>query len=485
MEIIGQNPYRILGVFSNASLREITAGKTKLSRFASVGKEIATPADLNGILPKLCRTSSLIEKAEASLSLPEDRLRHALFWFCKAETNDTDALTLLNEGKTEQAYDLWATRDSWSAHLNLGVLAFCRNDHAKGIRNITQVIHDPAERSAFINAVCGDTSQTDEESLAKTFIQAIQDTLPAQKLLNIFKANASSERYAQFLKEGVVRDPIGQINSEIRRAEEASGNAATICEAGFTLLENARPLLTELKLVMNEVDMEYRILLDKCAMQIRTCAVHSHNLLQEELSNGCESEYFKIWTKKIHALISSINTDNLSSDVKLKIEDDVKQLGEFVDHIDQILLQSRNLCWYCETREANSADAYDHIMHKVLSRSYNRVSYNKLTVHVPRCPECHKFHVKWESFGILAILGTTIITALVFALLTNNAMEEVLFGAFAGFAVSSLLYIIIRFIYKTKNKNKPGYIKFKKDIDDFPTIKQLRNDGWENGLPSA
>ena len=62
MNAIAHNPYRILGVFANASLREITANKTKLSRYASVGRSVSFDADLDGVLSPVDRSESNIER---------------------------------------------------------------------------------------------------------------------------------------------------------------------------------------------------------------------------------------------------------------------------------------------------------------------------------------------------------------------------------------------------------------------------------------
>ena len=45
LKLIEYNPFRILGVCSNASLKDITANKTKLTAYSKVGKSVDFPID--------------------------------------------------------------------------------------------------------------------------------------------------------------------------------------------------------------------------------------------------------------------------------------------------------------------------------------------------------------------------------------------------------------------------------------------------------
>ena len=53
MKIIEQNPFRILGVYSNATTRELMANSNKIMRFASTGGNVNFPND--GIISKRIR----------------------------------------------------------------------------------------------------------------------------------------------------------------------------------------------------------------------------------------------------------------------------------------------------------------------------------------------------------------------------------------------------------------------------------------------
>ena len=118
LKLVCQNPFRILGVFSNASLKEITANKTKLARYASVGKSVSFDADMNGLLPPVTRTTESVEKAFADLSLSQDKLKHAMLWFMKCTSYDEDAFSKLAAGNVKEAKLVWEVHSSLSSVQN-------------------------------------------------------------------------------------------------------------------------------------------------------------------------------------------------------------------------------------------------------------------------------------------------------------------------------------------------------------------------------
>ena len=57
MELINNNPYRIAGILSNSSAKELEKQRGKIRAFAKVGKEIKSDYDFK-ILEKISRKKS-------------------------------------------------------------------------------------------------------------------------------------------------------------------------------------------------------------------------------------------------------------------------------------------------------------------------------------------------------------------------------------------------------------------------------------------
>ncbi len=79
MEIINNNPYRLLGVYTTSPQKEVVANQGKIKAFLNVGKAVAFPLDLNGILPNVQRTEAGVAAAVSKLALPAEQLKYAQF----------------------------------------------------------------------------------------------------------------------------------------------------------------------------------------------------------------------------------------------------------------------------------------------------------------------------------------------------------------------------------------------------------------------
>ena len=95
LKIVQNNPYRVLGVCSNAPTAERLANSRKLNAFLKVNKEVSFPLDLTHLLPSLERTIDGMNAANNSINLPKDQLKFALFWFISSSAIDKMALEYL------------------------------------------------------------------------------------------------------------------------------------------------------------------------------------------------------------------------------------------------------------------------------------------------------------------------------------------------------------------------------------------------------
>lgn len=105
MEIIENNPFRVLGLPITASVREIDKRATELETYASMGKPKTYDTDFN-FKPAL-RTLETITEARKKLQLDEEKFRHSLFWFWNNNSVDDLALDLLRDGDIEKAKAIW------------------------------------------------------------------------------------------------------------------------------------------------------------------------------------------------------------------------------------------------------------------------------------------------------------------------------------------------------------------------------------------
>ena len=68
IDVIVNNPYRILGVCSTSPQRDIVANQGKMKAFLKVGKDVSFQLDLPQFLPAISRNTDVVAKAVADLT---------------------------------------------------------------------------------------------------------------------------------------------------------------------------------------------------------------------------------------------------------------------------------------------------------------------------------------------------------------------------------------------------------------------------------
>ena len=284
------NPYRLLGVFSNASLKEITANKTKLTRYTSVGKSVTFDADMDGILPPLDRSEASIEKAFADLSLFQDKLKHGLFWFTKDTAIDEIALGHLNAGNIDKALELFEKRENWSSLMNRGVLSFVSGKLGDAIGYIMKVIHNDGYRSSLLLACCGDSFSVQKTEISNLFLNSLKSEIDENTLLSALYYNGLFEE-ANCLKNGKIDSIKAKINAEIEKSNQANpDNPEASYQAGLVLMNNTKQAIEELKRFLGLENMQYQLTVDNVAKRILQCSINYHN------SAGKDVDYEKALT---------------------------------------------------------------------------------------------------------------------------------------------------------------------------------------------
>lgn len=133
MDIINNNPYRLLGVYANSPTRERVANHNRMKAFFKVGRQTSFPLDLTSLLPAITRTSESVEEAEAKLTLPNEQLKYAQFWFIKNTAIDEVAFNNLVAGNIAKAMDIWEKKECSSSLQNIVVCSLIQGEYAKAI----------------------------------------------------------------------------------------------------------------------------------------------------------------------------------------------------------------------------------------------------------------------------------------------------------------------------------------------------------------
>lgn len=92
------NPFRVLGLYQDCTLKQQTANAGRLRAFAMVNRQESLPADLTKLYGEMLRSTESLKAAEDSLNNANERLRAALLWW--PEPTEEWMTTVMNEIQT-------------------------------------------------------------------------------------------------------------------------------------------------------------------------------------------------------------------------------------------------------------------------------------------------------------------------------------------------------------------------------------------------
>ena len=149
MQIIENNPFRILGIISNSSAKETQESETFILRYLDVGKSAELKFDITPPLKYIERTPEIVKTAKRKIHDDFDKLTHSIFWFINASMVDKIALDkLTSEKNIEKAIDSFrkgsrnfnVTKNSFSSIINFSTLEIIGYTSHKSEERIKEAI---------------------------------------------------------------------------------------------------------------------------------------------------------------------------------------------------------------------------------------------------------------------------------------------------------------------------------------------------------
>ena len=271
---IYDNPFRILGVYANASIKDIKANEAKAKAFLNVGKEVSYPCDFTHLLPPVQRTTELMATANSKLTLPSEKVKYALFWFVKVTPLDEIAFNHYANGNIEQAIVIWKKKECFSSLLNTSTQALAQGHVLKAVDSMMTLLESENYRCEFIKAVTDETFQISEEELVHTYLDVL---IPASSY-PLLQLSTLSDKYKNYVKDKLVAPTIADIESEITKSKSIKReNSSARYNAGIKLMNLAKNKLAELKKLLIGNDMRYQIIADKLGLEILQCGIDYYN----------------------------------------------------------------------------------------------------------------------------------------------------------------------------------------------------------------
>lgn len=246
--IIQNNPFRVLGVYSDASAAEIKRNETKIRRFLEVGKTATFPTDELGNLPIPNRSVEVLDKALSLINLSKDRLYYALFWYSK---------------------------DDVSHDLNCGIEELLRYDYLSALSFYSQFLHSSITDSSLSSLVDATGFQANE--VVNLFLDGFYTIVQGKEYLNYCREGLLPEDF-DYAKSTVIGEPLSAINASISAAKSADRSTPVkTLLVGKKLIKDTKSPLKELKDILGVSDSQYQITADSLAKQILQCGINYYN----------------------------------------------------------------------------------------------------------------------------------------------------------------------------------------------------------------
>ncbi|MFZ3563100.1 hypothetical protein [Tenacibaculum finnmarkense] len=358
MKIIQNNPYRIAGILSNVTTKELQKQKGKIKAFSKVGKKITSELDFE-FLDSIERTEESIEKSFSNIQQNQDKVNNSLFWFLKSSPFDETAISYLIKGDNEKAKEIWGkvtngkevNSKNFSAFNNIGTLKLLSKSEREikeGIEAKIKLIESDYFEN-FVHTVADQTFTIDKKKQSQKFIDELliqfKNKYSSTDAINLFSnCNGSTQKY---LSEKVTEEPIHNIESYIESTKrKKKENKSDAYSFGLKLFINTKDDLTLLKSLLGVSDLNYKRVADELAKEIMQCGIDCFNENQGDNSN----KDYLMQVQKLNKTALSIAVGSLTRD---RAKDHISTLEEMKD---KSLLQTVELLQSVkDTYETNEA----------------------------------------------------------------------------------------------------------------------------------
>ncbi len=403
MELINNNPYRIAGILSNATERELQRQKTKIKAYSKVGKEIKSDYDFE-ILENITRTENSINNAFSNVEQNQDKVNYSLFWFLNVNSFDNTAIEYLKRGDELMAFEIWekvtfkkeVNSKNFSAFNNLGtfkLLSQSEDEIKEGIEAKIKLIESDYFEN-FVHSVADETFTIDNERQIEKLIDGLLTQFKKQysssETIQLFSnCNGTTQKY---LSRKFTEEPIHNIESQIESSKnKRKSNKSGAYQLGLNLVANCKGDLELLQSLLGVSDLKYKTVADQLANEIMQCGIDFFN---ESKENDSSDNYIES-AQKLTKIADRIAIGKLTKD---RVKDSLTTLADMKDQEINQGIQLLKSIKDAYEKAISEIDA--QVMSMTMRMSYNQtINYSKVDKMKANCLDWSKV-VEVVSDGI-------------------------------------------------------------------------------------
>lgn len=420
MKSILNNPYRIAGIFANASAREIQSRKGKISAYAKVGKPISSEYDFP-FLSSLQRSSAIIDKAFSDIEQNQNKVFYSLFWFLNLNPIDNTAIQHLISGNKEKASEIWGklinekevNSKNYSAFNNISTLYLLgdsKEDLKRGITTKIKLIESENFKD-FVHTVADETFSIDTpkqiELLIAELLTQFKDKYSTSETMELFSnCNGTTQKY---LSKKFTEEPVHKIETQIEQCNKKRiNNKSNAHKFGTDLYSNTKGELTLLKSIVGNANLQYKMLADNVAKEILQCSVDYFNESQEqEKSNNFLEEAMKLAKLAESIAINDATKNKVKENISTLEGMKDRELSQAIDVLKSVKEAYEKAC--------------SQIDHEVLKMQMN-MPFNQ-SINYSKVDEMKRKTLDWNK--VVELVKTTITPKNIEKIKTINDFEQI------------------------------------------------------------
>lgn len=280
---IQNNPFRILGVFSNSSAKEIVANEGKMKAFLKVRKTVRYPLDLPSLLPTVERSEEIVADAKSEIALPDNKFKHAQFWFVKGTEEDDEAFKSLLSGNIDNAIELWSQNNNAASYQNRMVCYLIKQDLENALQ-MACILYEPMDAGylTLVNIFCmellklvlGKDNNVRASGVEEHLFDVLIKHYGSDVILKKMPDGLLKDQLVEYLSKNVISEISKHVDSI---SEKNKGGATVSLNAGRQLITTTKPLLIELKKLLSQTNNQFQMIVDKLSLAILQCGIEYYN----------------------------------------------------------------------------------------------------------------------------------------------------------------------------------------------------------------
>ena len=415
MKIIQNNPFRILGVISNASAKEINEAETYIIRYLEIGKSAELKFDISPPLKNINRTSKLINSAKNQIHTNFDKLSYSIFWFVNGSSIDKIALEKLSATKQidiasetfkKGSKDFNVDESTFTSILNFStseILSYINHKNKKrftdSIKCKFNIINDKKIFRLFENIVTGNSGKVNQSLFLEKFMLNITELLcevfPSidhnDLLLDIF---SEDDNILKDIEKNILSSLTKELNAKIdtfksfvskqskKSDKQIISSKTNIINHSKDLIKSTKSEIIKLKNLVGIDSFQFTNLVNEIYTSINAVTILCYNK-EIKKSKVDINPYVKLLEEIVNEL------KNINCPIKETIIKNLKVIKEE---------ESSSKCQFCS--EEKEADYNIRVkMHKFETSSYDMFNLNNTGrkysyfkdggLQVPCCISCY------------------------------------------------------------------------------------------------